>query len=88
MLGGHSRRHRPRTWWVRWGGWGSNPRPADYEKYGPALQVRCLHRYHGAVPPVTLIAPFARVARSTNRSTDSMVITGHQLQNVTADSVA
>ena len=19
---------------VRWGGWGSNPRPADYEKYG------------------------------------------------------
>jgi hypothetical protein len=40
------------------------------------------------VPPVTLMAPFARVARSTNRSTDSMVITGHQLQNVTADSVA
>jgi hypothetical protein len=23
-----------------WGGWGSNPRPADYEKYGPA------HRTH------------------------------------------
>jgi hypothetical protein len=35
------------TWWIRadashpavdtyrrWGGWGSNPRPADYEKYG------------------------------------------------------
>jgi tetratricopeptide (TPR) repeat protein len=21
----------------RWGGWGSNPRPADYEKYGPML---------------------------------------------------
>ena len=20
-----------------WGGWGSNPRPADYEKYGPLL---------------------------------------------------
>ena len=20
---------------MRWGGWGSNPRPADYEKYGP-----------------------------------------------------
>ena len=19
---------------ARWGGWGSNPRPADYEKYG------------------------------------------------------
>ena len=26
-----------------WGGWGSNPRPADYEKPGPTLQVRCLH---------------------------------------------
>jgi len=25
---------------VRWGGWGSNPRPADYEKYGP------VHRTH------------------------------------------
>jgi hypothetical protein len=24
----------------RWGGWGSNPRPADYEKSGPALRVR------------------------------------------------
>ena len=22
---------------VRWGGWGSNPRPADYEKYDPML---------------------------------------------------
>jgi hypothetical protein len=20
---------------VRWGGWGSNPRPADYDKHGP-----------------------------------------------------
>ena len=27
----------------RWGGWDSNPRPADYEKPGPTLQVRCLH---------------------------------------------
>jgi hypothetical protein len=26
-----------------WGGWGSNPRPADYEKSGPALRERCLH---------------------------------------------
>jgi hypothetical protein len=25
---------------ARWGGWGSNPRPADYEKYGLALQAR------------------------------------------------
>jgi hypothetical protein len=53
----------------RWGGWGSNPRPADYEKYGPALRVRYLHGYHGAVPPMALIALFARVTRSTNRST-------------------
>ena len=28
---------------LRWGGWGSNPRLADYEKYGPALPVRYLH---------------------------------------------
>jgi hypothetical protein len=25
---------------LRWGGWGSNPRPADYEKYGPVHRVR------------------------------------------------
>jgi hypothetical protein len=25
---------------LRWGGWGSNPRPADYEKHGPPLRVR------------------------------------------------
>ena len=52
-----------------WGGWGSNPRPADYEKHGPTLRMRYLHRYHGAVPPMALIAPFAQVSRSTNRST-------------------
>jgi hypothetical protein len=52
-----------------WGGWGSNPRPADYEKYGPALRVRYLHGYHGVVPTKTLIAPVAPMARSTNRST-------------------
>jgi hypothetical protein len=23
-----------------WGGWGSNPRPADYEKYGPVRYER------------------------------------------------
>jgi hypothetical protein len=52
-----------------WGGCGSNPRPADYEKHGPALRARYLHGCHGVVPPMALIAPFARVARSTNRST-------------------
>ncbi len=51
------------------GGRGSNSRPADYEKYGPALRVRYLHGYHGVVTLVALIAPFARVTRSTNRST-------------------
>jgi hypothetical protein len=69
----------------QWGGWGSNPRPADYEKYGPALRTLCLHGYHGVAPLVALIARFARVARSTNRSTPTMAITECQLQNVTAD---
>jgi len=54
---------------LRWGGWGSNPRPADYEKPGPAQLMHYLHGYHGVVPLIALIAPFARVARSTNRST-------------------
>jgi hypothetical protein len=44
-------------------------RPADYEKYGPALRVRYLHGYHRAAPLMALIAPFARAARSANRST-------------------
>ena len=52
-----------------WGGWGSNPRPADYEKPSPAQLMHYLHGYHGVVPPMALIAPFARVTRSTNRST-------------------
>ena len=52
-----------------WGGWGSNPRPADYEKYGPEHRTHYLHGYHGAVPLVTLIAQLARMTRSTNRST-------------------
>jgi hypothetical protein len=42
----------------RWGGWGSNPRPADYDRYGPVHRTHYLHGYHGAVPLVTLIAPF------------------------------
>ena len=54
---------------AEWGGWGSNPRPADYENYGPALPTLYLHGYHGAVPPMAPIALCARMARSTNRST-------------------
>src|SRR6516162_8824340 len=52
---------------LRIGGAGgaSNPRPADYERYGPTPRIRYLHRYHGAVPPMALIAPFALVTRST-----------------------
>jgi hypothetical protein len=33
------------------------------------LSTRYLHGYHGVVPPIALIAPYAQVARSTNRST-------------------
>jgi len=36
---------------------------------------------------MALIALFAPMARSTNRSTHSMVIAGCQLQSVTADKV-
>jgi hypothetical protein len=60
----------------RWGGWGSNPRPADYEKHGPVHRAHYLHGYHGAVPPIALIAPLARMTRSTNRSTPFMAISG------------
>ena len=59
----------PDQWCDRWGGWGSNPRPAAYEKYGPALRVRYLHGYHGVVPPTALSALVAQMGRSTNRST-------------------
>jgi hypothetical protein len=52
-----------------WGGWGSNQRPADYEKYGFVHHARQLHGYHGAVPPMALSALVAQMARSTNRST-------------------
>jgi hypothetical protein len=54
---------------MQFGGFDSNSRLADYEKSGPALQTRCLHGYHGAVPPMALMALFARVTRSMNRST-------------------
>src|SRR5689334_12759534 len=52
-----------------WGGWGSNPRPADYEKYGPVHRTHYLRGYHDVMPPMALIALFAPMARSTNRST-------------------
>ena len=68
-----------------WGGWGSNPRPADYEKRAPVLPVRYLHGYHRVVPQIALIAPFARMTRSTNRSTPTMATSGGRSQNVTAD---
>jgi hypothetical protein len=58
---------------LQWGGWGSNPQPADYENYGPALPTLYLRGYHGAVPLMALIALYARVARSTNRSTTTTV---------------
>jgi hypothetical protein len=48
-------RKAPAEGYVQEGGWGSNPRPADYEKPGPALRARSLHGYHGAVPPMALI---------------------------------
>jgi hypothetical protein len=54
---------------ARWGGWGSNPRPADYEKYGPAHHTHHLHGYHEAAPLMAVIALFAPLALSTNRST-------------------
>src|SRR5579884_2954738 len=54
-----------------WGGWGSNPRPADYEKYGLMHRTHYLHGWHGVVLLVTLSALVARMARSTNRSTAS-----------------
>jgi len=55
--------------YCRWGGWGSNPRPADYEKYGLLHRMHYLHEYRRAVPPMALIALVAPMARSTSRST-------------------
>jgi hypothetical protein len=45
------------------------PRPADYEKYGPEHRMHYQHGYHDVLPPMALIALFAPMARSTNRST-------------------
>ncbi len=53
------------------GGWGSNPRPADYENYGPALPTLYLHGYHGAAPPMAPIAPVAPMARSTTTTANT-----------------
>jgi hypothetical protein len=50
----------------RVGRWGSNPRPADYEKYGPAHHRHYLHGYHEAVPPM---APIALAHRWLGRRT-------------------
>ena len=50
-------------------GLGSNPRPADYEKYGFVHRARYLHGYDGVVPPTALSALVAQMGRSTNRST-------------------
>jgi hypothetical protein len=66
-LGPRNQDPEGQNWW--WGGWGSNPRPADYEKYGPTLRALCLHRYHEVVPLIAPIALVAPAARSTNRST-------------------
>ena len=41
--------------------------PVQRREANRALRVRYRHGYHGALPPMPLIAPFARVARSTNR---------------------
>jgi hypothetical protein len=68
---------------AEWGGWGSNPRPADYEKYGPMHHAHYLHGYRGVMPPMALIARFAQVTRSTNRSTPTIAISGGRSQNVT-----
>jgi hypothetical protein len=59
---------------TRWGGWGSNPRPADYENYGTMHHKHYLHGYHEVVPLVALIALAARVTRSTNRSTVAALV--------------
>jgi len=53
--------------------------PADYEKPGPALRTRYLHGYHGSAPLKAVIAPFARVTRSTNRSTVAALVSAHSV---------
>jgi hypothetical protein len=68
---------------VTWGGWGSNPRPADYEKSGSAHRTHCLHGYHGAVPPMPRLHWLHRWLGPRTGPRPAMAITGCQLQNVT-----
>jgi hypothetical protein len=65
-----------------WGGWGSNPRPADYEKPGVTLRTRYLHSYRAAAAPIALIALIALTARSTNRSTTHKDGSPYRLRSV------
>jgi hypothetical protein len=48
---------------------GLEPTTGGYENYGPVHRTHYLHGYHGAVPPMALIALFTPMARSTYRST-------------------
>jgi hypothetical protein len=61
-----------------WGGWGSNPRPADYEKYGHVRRTHYLHGYDRVMPlmaPIALVAPMARsTSRSTGAAPDPFVL--------------
>jgi hypothetical protein len=49
ILGRSGQPRRQQNGW--WGGWGSNPRLADYEKPGLALRVRWLHGCHRSTLP-------------------------------------
>ena len=53
---------------VTWGRWGSNPRPADYEKSGPPLPTLYLHGYREAVPPTRTRRSKTRSGRSKHSS--------------------
>jgi len=61
----------------RWGGWNSNPRPADYEK--PALMPRCLqlHEQHGPGHLRHSSHQHPPLPRSTNRSTATLNTTAN-----------
>jgi hypothetical protein len=52
-----------------WCGWGSNSRPADYEKPGRVRRTHYLHGYDRVVPLMAPIAVVAPMVRSTRRST-------------------
>jgi hypothetical protein len=69
---------------MRWGGWDSNPRPADYEK--PALMQRCLqlHEQHGPSHPWHSSHLIPPAWRSTNRATAAPTPRPTRLRTVTA----